>query len=123
MIIVDTPPVDHEANAASTITPNTNTTPSTGNISSNTSGNTPKGWYYCWTHGLGKNRVHTSATCNRKGEGHLDAATLDNMMGGNNTILRGPGPRRNHTNNQQPNTNNTTATITTTGVPGERNRN
>ena len=43
--------------------------------------------YYCWTHGLGKNRKHTSATCNNKAEGHKDEATADNMMGGNNKIM------------------------------------
>lgn len=42
--------------------------------------------HYCWTHGLGKNRAHTSATCNNKAEGHVDAATADNMMGGNDRI-------------------------------------
>ena len=43
--------------------------------------------YYCWTHGLGKNRNHTSATCNNKAEGHKDEATADNMLGGNNKIM------------------------------------
>jgi hypothetical protein len=45
--------------------------------------------YYCWTHGLGKNRAHTGVTCNRKAPGHQDTATADNLMGGNNTIMRG----------------------------------
>ena len=39
-------------------------------------------WYYCYTHGLGKNKSHTSATCNKPCDGHKREATLDNMMGG-----------------------------------------
>jgi hypothetical protein len=49
--------------------------------------------FYCWTHGLGKNRAHTSGTCQNKADGHKDEATADNMMGGNNTIMGG-GRRR-----------------------------
>ena len=45
--------------------------------------------YYCWSHGLGKNSRHTSATCNRKKEGHQDTATADNMMGGCDRIMQG----------------------------------
>ena len=45
-----------------------------------------KKWYYCWTHGLGKNKNHTSATCNRQADGHKTGATLDNMMGGSAKI-------------------------------------
>ena len=43
---------------------------------------------YCWSHGLSKNRQHTSATCNHPADGHKREATLQKMMGGNNTILR-----------------------------------
>ena len=50
--------------------------------------------YYCWSHGLGKNPAHTSATCLNKKEGHNDNATADNMKGGNNTIMSGRAPRR-----------------------------
>lgn len=49
--------------------------------------------YYCWTHGLGTHRNHTSATCNHKAEGHKDDATAFKMKGGNNTISSGR-PRR-----------------------------
>jgi hypothetical protein len=45
--------------------------------------------YYCWTHGLGTHRNHTSATCNHKAEGHKDDATAFKMKGGNNTISSG----------------------------------
>jgi hypothetical protein len=41
---------------------------------------------YCWTHGLSKNAAHSSKTCENKAEGHNDAATLDNRMGGVNRI-------------------------------------
>ena len=45
--------------------------------------------YYCWTHGLGTNANHTSATCQRPGEGHKQNATAINVQGGNNTIMAG----------------------------------
>lgn len=48
-------------------------------------------FYYCWSHGLGLNRAHTSATCNSKAEGHICEAVLGNMMGGNNNIMRRRG--------------------------------
>jgi hypothetical protein len=54
--------------------------------------------YYCHTHGLGLNRAHTSLSCRNKGPNHHDAATADNMMGGNNTINRGPRRRDAATN-------------------------
>ena len=37
---------------------------------------------YCHTHGITHNSRHTSSTCHTKGAGHMDAATLDNKMGG-----------------------------------------
>jgi len=43
--------------------------------------------YYCWTHGLGFNCTHTSATCSNLAEGHCPNATVKNMQGGNNTIM------------------------------------
>jgi len=43
--------------------------------------------YYCWTHGLGFNCNHTSATCSNPAEGHHTTATVKNMHGGNNTIM------------------------------------
>ena len=74
----------HAANAATTATvPPTDTATA---YSMKSDGCT---MYYCWSHGLGKNRSHTSLTCNRKGEGHKDNATVTNMMGGCNTIMRG----------------------------------
>lgn len=45
---------------------------------------------YCWTHGVTNNPDHNSRTCTRKGHGHQEDATIDNMMGGNNTIRRKP---------------------------------
>jgi len=43
--------------------------------------------YYCWTHGLGFNRNHTSGTCSNPAEGHRTSATVKNMQNGNNTIM------------------------------------
>jgi len=37
---------------------------------------------YCWTHGFCVKVGHTSATCTNRAEGHKDAATHNNMMGG-----------------------------------------
>ena len=45
--------------------------------------------FYCWSHGLGKNRAHTSQTCQNRKDGHHENATADNMMGGCNTIMTG----------------------------------
>jgi len=44
--------------------------------------------HYCWSHGLGTNSGHTSATCRFKAEGHQDAAVVSNMLGGCNLIHR-----------------------------------
>ena len=43
--------------------------------------------FYCWTHGLGFNKNHTSATCSTPAAGHCQTATIKNMRGGNNTIM------------------------------------
>lgn len=51
-------------------------------------------FFYCWTHSLGTNRNHTSATCEHPADGHQVTATTRHMMGGNNTILRGGGGYR-----------------------------
>lgn len=40
--------------------------------------------HYCWSHGFSNNPRHTSSTCRNKKEGHQDAATKDNRMGGSN---------------------------------------
>ena len=71
--------------------------------------------YYCWTHGLGFNQSHTSATCTSKGPGHQDNATCTHKLGGNCTIrrqngeraiYRRPPPRENNRNNNNNNNNN-----------------
>ena len=76
----------HDAAAATRPPPTTPTSPTPTNPPHVDIGGGVK-MYYCWTHGLGKNRNHTSATCNNKAEGHKDEATADNMMGGNNKIM------------------------------------
>ena len=43
--------------------------------------------YYCWSHGLGLNSRHTSASCQRQKEGHQVTATADNIMAGCNLIV------------------------------------
>jgi hypothetical protein len=47
--------------------------------------------YYCWSHGLGPNRKHTSATCRFPAPGHKTDSTSFNMKGGCNTIHRRQG--------------------------------
>ena len=43
--------------------------------------------FYCWSHGLGKNPAHTSATCmNKKSDDHNDLATLMDRRGGSEHI-------------------------------------
>jgi hypothetical protein len=72
----------------------TSLTPNTLSICTNNKVN----MYYFWSHGLGKNWVHTSATCNNKYKGHQDAATANKMMSGNNRIMTGE-PFQNTTKN------------------------
>jgi len=56
--------------------------------------------YYCWMHGLGFNKTHTSATCSNPAAGHCLNATVKNMQGGNNTIMS--NRRRPKSNTQKP---------------------
>ena len=67
---------------AAAVTPTTATTPPASRHVSVEGGR----MYYCWTHGLGQHRNHTSLTCLHKAEGHRDDATAFRMYGGNNTI-------------------------------------
>lgn len=49
--------------------------------------------FYCWTHGLGFNPAHTGTSCMRRDDGHKEEATVKNMMGGCNLIMRPRTPR------------------------------
>jgi hypothetical protein len=42
----------------------------------------PKNKNYCWTHGWILGDAHTGSTCKFKAEGHKDAATRENPLGG-----------------------------------------
>jgi hypothetical protein len=44
--------------------------------------------YYCWSHGAGRNPLHTSLTCINQQPGHRGDATMYNMLGGCNLIHR-----------------------------------
>ena len=57
-----------------------------------------RAYYYCWTHGLGTNSAHTSASCTNRGEGHRVDATLARRRGGSNSLSGGGRPRRPHNN-------------------------
>ena len=48
------------------------------------------GYGYCWSHGFMKNATHTSLTCRNKHEGHMDAATANNKMGGKGHVWQPP---------------------------------
>jgi hypothetical protein len=71
-------------------TPPPNPAPTNGSVA------LPNGvkMYYCWSHGLGINKQHTSPTCTFKKDGHIDTATADNMQGGCNLIMGPPRQRR-----------------------------
>lgn len=47
-----------------------------------------KSLFYCWSHGLGPNSRHTSATCRAKAPNHNPLATAANMLGGCDRIHR-----------------------------------
>jgi hypothetical protein len=49
--------------------------------------------FYCWSHGLGKNPNHTSATCSNQKEGHKNDATIFDRKGGNGYINCGTSGR------------------------------
>jgi hypothetical protein len=84
----------HGANAAdSGHPPSTPATPTPPSAHVNL-GNGVK-MYYCWSHGLGKNKEHTSPMCNFKKDGHVDTATANNMQGGCN-LIAGPRPHHEH---------------------------
>lgn len=60
-------------------------------LAASTTGTKPesiKEIYYCWTHGVGFNHEHTSATCKAPQSGHRSEATVTNMLGGNNFVRR-----------------------------------
>jgi hypothetical protein len=77
----------HGAHAATTPTPAATPTTTTAQPFSVNTG--PCTMWYCWSHGLGRNRAHTSATCEHKLPGHQDQATVINRMGGSNIIMGG----------------------------------
>ena len=65
----------------------TGTTPrTTTHTTTTTRGATPRPNTYCWSHGASQNSSHTSKTCRAKKEGHQDAATLENQMGGSTKV-------------------------------------
>jgi hypothetical protein len=68
----------HGANQTTTTTPpDTTTAAITGRVRSD---EIPL--YYCWSHGLGKNPNHTSASCDNKKTGHqMDATIFDRKNG------------------------------------------
>ena len=88
------------ANAAVT-TP----TPPSLDVANDTSSD-PPGLHYCWTHGLGRDPMHTSTTCNSRAEGHQAQVTIYNMMGGNASICRRQGERAIYCCTPRPNNQN-----------------
>jgi hypothetical protein len=80
----------------------------------NTKPDTISGIYYCWTHGVGFNKDHTSTSCQSPQSGHRSESTIINMMGGNNFVRRQrnekqifvPTPKRTATPKITPSDNN-----------------
>ncbi|KAG7372531.1 hypothetical protein IV203_018674 [Nitzschia inconspicua] len=70
----------HSANFATP--PNAPATASAAPTSSNSITVNSTTMYYCWSHGLGFNPNHTSATCQRPSEKHDHTATIRNPKGG-----------------------------------------
>ncbi|CAB9511209.1 hypothetical protein SEMRO_474_G150160.1 [Seminavis robusta] len=62
--------------------------------------------YYCWSHGLGPNGNHTSASCSKPVTGHRKDSTADNMLGGGCQIHRKAGERAIYRRPQRPNRDN-----------------
>ncbi|CAB9516873.1 hypothetical protein SEMRO_812_G206090.1 [Seminavis robusta] len=62
--------------------------------------------YYCWSHGLGPNGNHTSASCSKPVTGHRKDSTADNMLGGCCQIHRKAGERAIYRRPQRPNRDN-----------------
>ena len=77
----------HHTAAAATKAP-TSTPVGSNNTTNGTS------LFYCWTHGAGHNKDHTSATCKAPQAGHRAEATIHNMLGGNNLIHRQRGEKQ-----------------------------
>jgi len=108
----------HSANAATTppAHPTLATSPPSPSVASGmATANDGTQVYYCWTHGLGFNKNHTSATCSNPAEGHCQTATVKNMRGGNNTIMS--NRRKPKTTTATAATATSTTTTTATGVP------
>jgi hypothetical protein len=55
---------------------------------------------YCWTHGSSTNASHASTTCKNRADGHMEAATWRNKLGGNPNAYA-PAPRRSRTSPSQ----------------------
>jgi hypothetical protein len=82
----------HGAHAAQTLPPGNQPPPTALSAATPSTIIGKKEYFYCWTHGLGTNPKHTSATCERKKAGHDDTATLANMNEGCATIWQRKPP-------------------------------
>ena len=100
----------HDPTTKATLTANTAQKPS--QPATNTVSDTVPLGGYCWSHGLGINPAHTSATCTKPAPGHNKLATLHNMMGGNNTIRRSPGEKPLYTPPPRRTANKAAVTVT-----------
>lgn len=68
------------------------------------------GMWYCWSHGLGYNKDHTSATCTDPAPGHQRDATCFQKKGGNCNIRRRRGETAVYRRPRNGNGNNNTQT-------------
>lgn len=100
-----------------------NAAANTNNNGATTATSNPRCDYYCWSHGLGYNPNHTSATCNSPEPGHQVTATVHNKMGGCRQIGASRGetsvyrpPANRNRNRNRPNNNAANAAA---GAAGE----
>jgi len=91
--LIDTQ-IEHSANAAIGTQPSPLPTPMLQNPNTLTAhvvtDNGVHMMFYCWTHGLGFNCMHTSVMCTNPTDGHSNTATATNMQGGKNIVNPGP---------------------------------
>ena len=81
-----------ENRAPSTATSTTETFKKIANAEAYDSAGKP--CYYCWSHGITRNHMHTSLTCTSKREGHKDDSTFFNRKGGSGRIFLRQNTRR-----------------------------
>jgi hypothetical protein len=79
--------------------------------------------YYCWSHGGNTNANHTSLTCNRPKQGHVNTSTWDNTCGGCTDMNISAQNQRFRFRNNNDGNNNNRINRNNNGNSGNRNNN